>query len=91
MERIQKCGGPDLADVARIQLTLQSSNPERQRVSENADGTEVLAYRTWRITFFRGEGCVTVTKADSGYTPAELADAADPYGDKKIHRSFLGS
>ena len=89
MERIRLCGGPDLADVARIQLTLQSSNPERQRISFNADGTEVLAYRTWRITFSRGEGCVRIINAFSGYSALELADSADPYGDKEIHRSFL--
>ena len=88
LEKLRRIGGPDLADVARIQLTLHTLDPERQRLSETPEGEQILAYRTWRIAFVTGNGTVTVTRIFSGYTPAELADIADPYGDKAVHRSF---
>ena len=31
---------------------------------------------------------VTLLRVRSGYTPAELADPADPHGDKELHRRF---
>lgn len=87
-KRVLACGGPDLADVARIQLTLQSANPDRQRLSASAGGEQILAWRTWRIAFEREEEKVMVKKVFSGYTPEELESSADPYGDKGVHRSF---
>ncbi len=87
--RLLDCGGPDLADVARIQLTLQTGNPGRQRLSGVPGGEQILAYRTWRIAFVREEGKVTVKKIFSGYTPQELAAPEDPYNDKAVHRSFI--
>ena len=89
LARLQACGGPDLEDVARIQLTLQSGNPERQRITGVPGEKQILAYRTWRIAFIRQENVVKVMEIFSGYTPDELADPADPYLDKAIHRSFL--
>lgn len=88
MKKILLCGGPDLEDVARIQLTLQSANPGRQRISGVCGQEQILAYRTWRIAFVREKESVTVTKVFSGYTREELISSADPYGDKTVHRSF---
>ena len=90
LEKLRAAGGPDLADVARIQLTLHTLDPERQRLSETPGGEKILAYRTWRIAFVTAGDSVTVTGIFSGYTPAELADPADPYGDKAVHRTFSG-
>lgn len=89
MKRLLVLGGPDLADVARIQLTLQSGDPAHQRITGTPGGEQLLAYRTWRISFVKEEGKVTVLKVASGYTPQELSNTADPYGDKALHRSFL--
>ena len=89
MEKLCALGGPDLADVARIQLTLQSGNPERQRISGTPGETQILAYRTWRIVFVRKETVVTVFGIASGYSEKDLALPADPYSDKTLHRSFL--
>ena len=89
MKRLLELGGPDLADVARIQLTLQSGDPAHQRITGTPGGEQLLAYRTWRISFVREAGKVTVLKIASGYTPQELKDLTDPYGDKALHRSFL--
>ena len=90
MKRLLLCGGPDLADVARIQLTLQSGDPARQRISGVPGREQTLAYRTWRIAFVREKERVAVLGISSGYSPEELADAEDVYNDKKIHREFLG-
>ena len=89
LAHLRSCGGPDLEDVARIQLTLQSGNPERQRITGVPGEKQILAYRTWRIAFIRQENVVKVMEIFSGYTPDELADPSDPYLDKAIHRSFL--
>ena len=89
MKRLLVLGGPDLADVARIQLTLQSGDPAHQRITGTPGGEQLLAYRTWRISFVKEKGKVTVLKVASGYTPQELSNTADPYGDKALHRSFL--
>ena len=89
MKRLFCLGGPDLADVARIQLTLQSGDPAHQRITGTPGGEQLLAYRTWRISFIRGAGKVTVLEIASGYTQQELNDLTDPYGDKALHRSFL--
>ena len=89
MKRLHVLGGPDLADVARIQLTLQSGDPAHQRITGTPGGEQLFAYRTWRISFVKEEGKVTVLKVASGYTPQELSNTADPYGDKALHRCFL--
>ena len=90
IRNLLECGGPDLEDVARIQLTLQSENPERQRITGVPGGEQLLAYRTWRIVFERkGKESVTVKRIYSSYTPEELASTEDIYADKEIHRSFL--
>lgn len=86
-----RCGGPDLADIARIQLTLQSGSSARQRISGTPGGEQILAYRTWRIAFVKGDGRVLVDRIFSGYTETELAAVEDPYNDKKLHRDFLMS
>ena len=90
LEKLRGLGGPDLGDVARIQLTQHTLDPERQRLSETPEGERILAYRTWRIAFVTEKEVITVTRIFSGYTPAELADPEDPYGDKAVHRCFIG-
>ena len=89
IKKLLSCGGPDLADIARIQLTLQSATPVRQRISGTPGGEQILAYRTWRIFFVKNGGKVLVTGIGSGYSSSELAAADDRYCDKAIHRVFL--
>ncbi|MBR2372838.1 MAG: tRNA (N6-threonylcarbamoyladenosine(37)-N6)-methyltransferase TrmO [Lentisphaeria bacterium] len=91
INKLLLCGGPDLGDVARIQLTLQSGTPARQRISGIPGQEQILGYRTWRIRFVKIDGRVTVKGLYSGYTKEELAGTDDPYCDKKIHRDFLAS
>lgn len=89
IEKLLRCGGPDLADIARIQLTLQTENSDRQRISGIPGKEQILAYRTWRISFMRYDGKVHVNKIFSGYSESELAATEDPYNDKKVHLDFL--
>lgn len=87
--RLLALGGPDLADVARIQLTLQSGSPERQRITGEAGEEQILAYRTWRIAFRKEQDTIHILRILSGYSQEELNDGTDKYKDKDIHRAFL--
>lgn len=85
---IMALGGPDLMDVARIQLTLQSGSPERQRIIGETGSEQTLAYRTWRIIFKKEKDAIYVLDVHSGYTKEELEDSKDKYCDKEIHRKL---
>ena len=83
-------GGPNLRSVAEAQLALRELDSGRQRLSVGADGTTVLAFRTWRLVFAADATSVTVTDIRSGYATDELAEGApDKYGDKELHRAFV--
>ncbi len=81
---LRKLGGPDLENLARVQLANRRLNPEQQRLKSGE-----LAFRTWRLRFEESANSITVTALVSGYTLDELAPGApDPYGDKELHRQF---
>jgi len=89
-EWIRSQGGPDLVDLARVQLAIDPCNSKRKRVSTQTDGSFVLAFRTWRIHFSILECKIEVTSIHSGYEMADLApDVEDRWEDKELHRKYL--
>ena len=62
----------------------------RKRINVTDEGTAVLSLRMFRIIFTVNAAAREVTLAElkSGYSAAELADSADPYADKAVHRLF---
>lgn len=88
---IRDQGGPDLEEVAHVQLATRQPDPKRQRLRtiDSERGEWELAFRTWRIRFMRENGRILVISVGSGYSSEELADGTpDPYRDKPLHRSF---
>lgn len=88
---IREQRGPDLAEVAHVQLATRRPDPKRQRLREMdpARGEWEFAFRTWRLRFLRTDGEVLVSAVHSGYHAKELAEGApDPYRDKALHRAF---
>ena len=85
--------GPELAAIADVQLHENPFDVSRKRVSvEGATG--VLSIRMFRIHFVVDADARVITLASivSGYTQEDLVEGApDPYGDKDLHRRFLGS
>ena len=81
--------GPDLAATARLQLATDPFDATRKRVAP-APGGGTLSLRMFRIDFSADPAtrAITLQRIRSGYTAAELADFADPYGDKDLHRRF---
>jgi tRNA-Thr(GGU) m(6)t(6)A37 methyltransferase TsaA len=87
----------DLESFAQVQLSRGNFSKDvfdssRRRLTiDEASRTGVLAYRTFRIHFSYDEIArrVNLQRIASGYTVQELeAGAADPYGDKDLHRNF---
>ncbi len=83
------------------QLRYQPLDTERKRVerfesdssgatSNAASNLYTIAFRTWRIDFLIDESAQTIElfQLRSGYSENEIADKADPYNDKDLHRSF---
>ena len=93
LELLAELGAPDLVRTAETQLALREPDARRQRLSELDDGRRVLAFRTWRLVFEMPEySIVRVLDIRSGYGDDELREGApDPYGDKAIHRAYVGS
>ena len=89
--RVLALGGPDLESTARVQLSHAPFDDSRKRVERTPEGG-TLSLRMFRVDFAADETAraVTLIRIRSGYTPAELADSADPYRDKPLHRAFLG-
>ena len=97
---IAEHGDFDLESFAQVQLSrgnfskdVFDSSRRRLTVDEQSR-TGVLAYRTFRIHFSYDETSrrVNLQRIASGYTAKDLeAGAADPYGDKDLHRNFLQS
>ena len=82
-------GGPDLAATARLQLSLDPFDASRKRVSRrDGAGEGTLALRMFRIDFRADPAtpALQLERIRSAYSPAELADSADPHGDKALHR-----
>ena len=82
--------GPDLATAAAVQLRENPFDPSRKRVVVEGNAG-VLAIRLFRIHFAIDSESRTITLdcVRSGYTPEELADDTDTYGDKALHRRLL--
>ncbi len=85
-------GGPDLAATARLQLSLDPFDATRKRVARrDGPGEGTLALRMFRVDFRADPAtpALLLERVRSAYSPADLADPADPYGDKDLHRAFL--
>ena len=92
-DMILAVAGLDLANFCSVQLANNPLNAERKRLTELADGVFEIACRTWRIRFWvdSTDKTVHIMSVRSGYAPEDLAPAApDPYGDKQLHREFIG-
>ena len=77
------------------QLRYQPLDAERKRVAptdynESPSTAYTIAFRTWRIDFRISESMQTLAllRIRSGYAENEIAVEDDPYGDKKLHRTF---
>lgn len=82
----------DLYSFACVQLAHGPFDETRCRLSVDlAKKTGILAYRTFRMHFGYDENLrqITLESIKSGYSPEELANSEDPYGDKQLHRDFL--
>jgi len=81
--------GPDLFDLAKVQLSVDPLNQKRKRIKLLEGGQVELAFRTWRLKFLPGEEDLEILSISSGYSVEDLMPGADdPYGDKDLHRSF---
>jgi tRNA-Thr(GGU) m(6)t(6)A37 methyltransferase TsaA len=82
----------DMLPFIETQLEEKPTDGSRKRVAQidDASGRHELAYRTWRVVFHVDdtEHVVHVEAVRSGYTPDERAAAADPHGDKEVHRNY---
>ena len=82
--------GFDAENFCRVQLGMNPLNPERKRLYAIPEGMEI-GFRTWRIAFRIRGNTVEIFDVRSNYLPEELPEgAADRYGDKQLHRNFLG-
>ncbi len=84
-------GGPDLAATARVQLAQDPFDTSRKRVTRlGDDGRGTLSLRMFRLDFRASldTPVLILERIRSGYSPAELASADDPYADKALHRRF---
>ncbi len=89
---LRKIGAPDMENFCRVQLTTDPFNARRKRVVRLDDGSFEIGCRTWRLHFTVEESrhLIRIDQIRSNYSFSELLpDAADPYGDKEIHRIFL--
>ena len=89
-EFIRSVGGQDLLATAKMQLSGEPFDASRKRVMRTGGDAGVFAVRMFRLDFAVDAAARTVTlrRIRSGYGQEELADAADPYGDKAVHRAF---
>lgn len=88
-------GAPDMVEFARVQLRFRPLDRSRKRLTPPAGEEKCwgIGCRTFRILFYirEEEKRIEVREILSNYLPSELAPGAeDKYGDKDIHRAFLG-
>ncbi|MBN8540933.1 MAG: tRNA (N6-threonylcarbamoyladenosine(37)-N6)-methyltransferase TrmO [Deltaproteobacteria bacterium] len=97
LDWLESNGENRLRGFIEEQLRYQPLDQSRKRVSEittsSLDSTThfQVAFRTWRMSATISESPVPTLKimdVASGYTAFELADFADPHGDKTLHRLF---
>ncbi len=81
--------GPDLFDLAKVQLSVDPLNEKRKRIRILDEGKAELAFRTWRLLFFTDGERLEILSIYSGYSIEDLKPGVeDPYDDKDLHRSF---
>lgn len=87
----QKNGVDSIQGFIKDQLGKDPLNQKKKRVKKLERKTWCLSYRTWRVNFNCDPETLQceVLKIYSGYTPKELMDSVDKYGDKRIHMQFL--
>lgn len=90
-EWIRAHAGLDCENFAQVQLMSDPTDAERKRISLDAEGFLVIAYRTWRLHYQVDEDRhqVLVLAISTGYSPQDLAEAEDRHQDKDVHRAYL--
>lgn len=81
-------GITELEGFLRQQLGEDPTNSKKKRVSAISENQFVIAYRTWRISFFILDNLATIENIFSGYANNDLQTIEDHYLDKKIHIEF---
>lgn len=92
MDFLKENGAPDMAAFCNIQLSINPLDRTRKRLQHRSGNTYTVGCRTWKIVFSADEAArkITVENVESNYNDADLLpDAADPYEDKALHRTFL--
>jgi tRNA-Thr(GGU) m(6)t(6)A37 methyltransferase TsaA len=84
----------NLQSFSKLQLEFNPTDDSRKRIAclSETDKEYNLAYRTWRIvyTVIEQERTVLVSRIESGYSSAEVADIhEDKYEDKSLHHAFI--
>ena len=82
----------DLESFVQVQLVHGPFDVTRKRIAlREEDCSGELAYRTFRIDFRYDPQArrILLEKIRSGYSGQEMAEPADIYGDKPVHRAFL--
>ncbi len=81
--------GPDLFDLAKVQLSVDPLNQKRKRVKLVGNGQAELAFRTWRLLYNVSDEKIEIISIYSGYSAEDLNPGAeDQYEDKDLHRGF---
>ena len=81
--------GPDLFDLAKVQLSVDPLNQKRKRVKLVENGQAELAFRTWRLLYNVSDEKIEIISIYSGYSAEDLSPGAeDQYEDKDLHRKF---
>lgn len=93
-----------LRDFIQEQLRFQPHETSRKRIDLGGTGHcaeigahHTIAFRTWRLDYRVSEdsvienqnAMVEILDVRSGYSPSEMADMTDVYGDKELHRKFV--
>lgn len=87
--QVEKYGVSQLAPFVQQQLEFEPFDDRRKRLTREGDSF-LLAYRTWRVLFHEiGPRALEILELTSGYSDADLQEAADKWGDKDDHRDFL--
>lgn len=82
----------DLESFVQVQLVHGPFDVTRRRIAlDESQCVGELAYRTFRIDFRYDPQArrILLEKIRSGYSGQEMAEPADIYGDKPVHRAFL--
>ena len=78
----------DLFSFACVQL---AHGPFDDTTVDLGSSTGVLAYRTFRIffSFDKAARTIVLERVETGYSPSDLENPDDRYGDKQLHRDFV--